>query len=108
VNSVWHTTHVVFFGLRYRSPTRVNREVVDINHRSFLMHPLLRGKIACSSELKIFVYKIIAVHFDIIWELVDNMKVVGVPYDRERRLFALDIMFRLCDHVISRQSPHTM
>jgi hypothetical protein len=54
-------------------------------------------------------HKIVAVHFGIIWESVDNKEAARIPHDRKHEYFALDIKSRLCDHVIfrqSRQSPY--
>jgi hypothetical protein len=34
------------------------------------------------------------------------MEAVRVLYDRECEFFALGIISRLCDHVMSRQSPY--
>jgi hypothetical protein len=59
----WHAAQTVFFGRRYRSLTCVNRAIVNMNHKSFLMrHPFLKkepswGKFTCSTRLRVFVTK---------------------------------------------------
>jgi hypothetical protein len=44
----------------------------------------------------------VAVHFDIIWESVDNIEAARIPYDYKHEFTAFNIMPRVCDHVISR------
>jgi hypothetical protein len=48
----------------------------------------------------------VAVHFDIILELVNNVKAAQIPYNKKYECFALDIESRLYYHIISRESLH--
>jgi hypothetical protein len=83
IGLIWHTLHAVFFELRYRSPTCVNRAIVDMNHKSFLMHRLSSRKDRLFNRTEYFCYKIVVVYFDKIWEFVDNTEAVRITYDRE-------------------------
>jgi hypothetical protein len=51
-------------------------------------------------------YKIGSIYFDIIWESVDNIEAAGILSDCEHAVFALNIMSRFCDHIMSRQSQN--
>jgi hypothetical protein len=53
-------------------------------------------------------HNIVVLHFDIICESVDNIEAAQVPYNHIYEYLALNIKSQLCDHVISRQSPHAM
>jgi hypothetical protein len=48
----------------------------------------------------------VAVHFDISSELLDNIEALRIPCDHEHQFFAMDLMSLLCDRVVSRQSAH--
>jgi hypothetical protein len=52
--------------------------------------------------------KVGVVHFDIIWKPVDNIEPSRIPHNRKPTLFALNLLSRLCGHIISRQSPHPL
>jgi hypothetical protein len=52
-----HTEHIVFFEPMDWSRTYMSWKVVDMNHMSFLMSCLSRGKTACSSGSSIYVTK---------------------------------------------------
>jgi hypothetical protein len=45
--------------------------------------------------------KIVAVHFGLVWELVDNVKAIRVPHHREHEFSDLDIQLRLWNDIIS-------
>jgi hypothetical protein len=53
-------------------------------------------------------HKVRAVHFGIIWKSVDNIEPSRIPYNREHKSFALNLLSQFCGHIISRQSPHSM
>jgi hypothetical protein len=72
-----------------------------MNHKSFLLRLPSSRKDRLFEWNEYVCYKIVAAHFGVIWEFVDNIEAARVLYDREHEFFALDITFRLCDHVIS-------
>jgi hypothetical protein len=41
-------------------------------------------------------------HFGVICESVDNIEAARIPYDCKHYFFALNIMSRCCDHIVSR------
>jgi hypothetical protein len=55
---------------------------------------------------KYICHEIVVIHFDIIYESVDNIEAALISYDCKHHLFALNIKSRLCDHIISRRSLH--
>jgi hypothetical protein len=79
-----------------------------MNHKLFLMPRSSSRKDRLLKWNEDTCHKIVAVHFGIIWESVDNIETAWVPHDRKHELFALNIKSRLCDHVISRQSSHAI
>jgi hypothetical protein len=53
-------------------------------------------------------HKVPVIYFGAIFKFVDSIEAARVPHDGEHESFALDVAFRLSDHVISRESPHAM
>jgi hypothetical protein len=53
-------------------------------------------------------HKVLAIRFDIILELVNNVEAARIPYDDEHKCFALDVESQFYDYIFSRKSPHAM
>jgi hypothetical protein len=101
---VWHAAHSMFFESICWSPTCVNWAITNMNHKLFLMGCPSSRKDRLLKLYEYIYYKIVAIHFGIIWKSVDNIEVTWIPHDRKHELFALNIKSRLRDHVISRHS----
>jgi hypothetical protein len=103
---LWHMEHTVFFEPMCRSRPCVNWAVVDMNHVLFLM-PCPSSRNDCLFKwIEYICYKVLAIQFGIILELVNNIEVARVPHDAKYEFFVLDVGSRLCDHVISHESLH--
>jgi hypothetical protein len=62
----------------------VNCAIVEMNHQSFLMRSPSSRKdrlFKWNKWNKYICHKISAVHFDLIWKYVDNIKAARIPYD---------------------------
>jgi hypothetical protein len=103
---VWHAVNAMFFEPICWTSTCVNRAIVDRNHQSFFVRCPSSRKDHLFEENKYICHKIIAIHFSIIWKSVDNIEPSRIPYNREHKLFALNLLSRFYGHIISRQSLH--
>jgi hypothetical protein len=88
---VWHVENIVFFKPICRNPTCVNRAIVEMNHKLFLMRRPSSRKDHLFERNHHICHKIGAVYFSMIWESVDNIEVARIPYDCKHKLFALNI-----------------
>jgi hypothetical protein len=106
IGFVWHAVNAIFFEPIYWTPICVNRAIVDRNHQSFFMRCPFARKNHLFEVNKYICHEIIAIHFNIVWKSVDNIEPSRIPYNREHKLFALNLLSRFCGPIISRESPH--
>jgi hypothetical protein len=73
----------MFFEQICWSPTCANWAIAEMNHKSFLMRLPSSRKDCLFKWNEYICYKIVAVHFGIIWEFVDNAEAARVPHNRK-------------------------
>jgi hypothetical protein len=84
---------------------RTEQLSTEINNY-FSCGALLQRKIILFERNKYIYHEIVAIHFNIIWKSVDNIEPNWIPYNREHKLFALNLLSRFCGDIISRQNLH--
>jgi hypothetical protein len=106
IGLAWRAANAAFFRSTCRSETFVNRAMVEMNYGSFFMRRPSSRKDRLFARNEHACHRRGAIHFNIIWESVENREAVRISYDCKDEFVARNVKSSLCDHIISRQSPH--